>query len=102
MIGIVLVTHGRLADEMLAAAVHVAGPQEQARTVCIGPDDATEKCRRDIAAAVDAVDDSDGVVLLTDLFGGNPSIPAIPVPRRSRVTASPGLNPPPLVNPKPG
>src|SRR3546814_11774129 len=85
MFGIVLVTHCRLADEMLAAAVHVAGPQEQARTVCIGPDDDTEKCRRDIVAAVDAVDDGDGVVLLTDMFGGTPSHLAISVLGCSRV-----------------
>ena len=97
MIGMVLVTHGRVADEMLAAAVHVTGPQEQARTVCIGPDDDNEACRRQIVEAIAAVDDGDGVVLLTDMFGGTPSNLAISVLEKGRVEVIAGVNLPMLV-----
>ena len=69
MIGIVLVTHGRLANEFLAALEHVVGPQEQAAVVSIGPDDDMEQRRQDILDAVARVDDGSGVVVLTDMFG---------------------------------
>ena len=70
MIGIVLVTHGRLAIEFRAALEHVVGAQEQIETVTIGPDDNVEQRRRDIIEAVKKVDSGDGVVILTDMFGG--------------------------------
>ncbi|MFN4088924.1 MAG: PTS sugar transporter subunit IIA [Alphaproteobacteria bacterium] len=97
MIGIVLVTHGRLADEMLAAAVHVTGPQEQTGTVCIGPDDDSEASRRRILEAIEAVDDGDGVVLLTDMFGGTPSNLAMSVLGHGRIDVIAGVNLPMLV-----
>lgn len=74
MIGLVLVTHGRLATEFRAALEHVVGPQKQVATVDIGPDDDMEARRRDIVQAVKDVDSGDGVVVLTDMFGGTPSI----------------------------
>jgi PTS system mannose-specific IIA component len=73
MIGMVLVSHGRLADEMRLAMEHVVGPQRAVATVCIGPDDDMESRRQDIRACVAAVDQGDGVVILTDMFGGTPS-----------------------------
>ena len=72
MIGLVLVTHGRLAVEFLSAVEHVVGPQPGARAICIGPDDDMERRRKDIVEAVGAVDDGSGVILLTDMFGGTP------------------------------
>jgi len=73
MIGMVLVTHGRLAEELRHAMEHVVGPQQGVATVCIGPDDDMEHTRADIRRSVDSVDQGDGVVVLTDMFGGTPS-----------------------------
>ncbi|MCR0983457.1 PTS sugar transporter subunit IIA [Roseomonas populi] len=73
MIGFVLVTHGRLAEELRLAMEHVMGPQKHVSTICIGPEDDMEGRRGDIRAAVDQVDQGDGVVVLTDMFGGTPS-----------------------------
>ena len=77
MIGLILVTHGRLADQFVEAMEHVVGPQDGIVTVCIGPNDDMEQRRADIAAAILAVDTGSGVIILTDLFGGTPSNLAI-------------------------
>ena len=77
MIGLVLVTHGGLASEFIVAMEHVVGPQERIEAICIGPDDDMEGRREDIAAAIAKVDEGDGVIILTDLFGGTPSNLAI-------------------------
>src|SRR3546814_5027983 len=77
MIGLVLVTHGRLAVEFVQALEHVVGPQENVAAICIGPEDDMEQRRQDIIDAVAAADEGDGVVLLTDMFGGTPSNLAI-------------------------
>ena len=79
LIGLVLVTHGRLALELVAALEHVVGPQTQVATVCIGPDDDMEQRRADILKAVEAVNAGPGVVVLTDMFGGTPSNLAISI-----------------------
>ena len=79
MIGLVLVTHGALAVEFKSALEHVVGPQEQVETICIGPDDDMEARRNDIITAVGSVNTGDGVVILTDMFGGTPSNLAISV-----------------------
>ena len=97
MIGIVLVTHGRLAIEFRAALEHVVGPQEQIETVTIGPDDNVEQRRRDIIEAVKKVDAGDGVVILTDMFGGTPSNLAISVMSRPKVEVLAGINLPMLI-----
>ncbi len=73
MIGMVIVTHGRLAEEMRHAMEHVVGPQQAVATVCIGPDDDMDHTRTDIRQSIAAVDQGDGVVVLTDMFGGTPS-----------------------------
>ena len=97
MIGIVLVTHGRLAVEFRAALEHVVGPQEQIEAVTIGPEDDVERRRRDIIEAVKQVDSGDGVVILTDMFGGTPSNLAISVMSRPKVEVLAGINLPMLV-----
>ena len=97
MIGMVLVTHGRLAREFLAALEHVVGPQEQAAVVCIGPDDDMEQRRKEIIDSVAKTDDGDGVVLLTDMFGGTPSNLAISVLDQGRVEVIAGVNLPMLI-----
>jgi len=97
MIGMVLVTHGRLADEFLAALEHVVGPQEQTGAVCIGPDDDMEQRRKEIMERVEAVNTGDGVVVLTDMFGGTPSNLAISIMDRAKVEVVAGINLPMLI-----
>ena len=79
MIGLVLVTHGHLATEFLAALEHVVGPQEKVEAISIGADDDMEGHRTDILAAIRRVGSPEGVVVLTDMFGGTPSNLAISI-----------------------
>ena len=97
MIGMVVVTHGRLAEEFVAATEHVVGPQEAMRSVCIGADDDLEQRRADILAAVAAVDRGRGVLLLTDMFGGTPSNLAISIMNAGKVDVVAGVNLPMLI-----
>ncbi len=97
MIGLVLVTHGRLAEEFVTAMIHVVGPQERVATISIGPDDDMEERRADIAAAIAAVDSGRGVIVLTDLFGGTPSNLAISLMQRGQVEVIAGMNLPMLI-----
>jgi PTS system mannose-specific IIA component len=97
MIGLVLVTHGRLAEEFVAATEHVVGPQQNVRAIAIGPDDDMEQRRKDILAAVDSVDTGDGVILLTDMFGGTPSNLAISIMDKAKVEVIAGINLPMLI-----
>ena len=97
MIGMVLVTHGRLADEFVDALEHVVGKQENVSTVCIGPDDDMEKRRDDILKSIKAVDQGKGVILLTDMFGGTPSNLAISVIDKANVEVIAGINLPMLI-----
>ncbi|MFC3050364.1 PTS sugar transporter subunit IIA [Kordiimonas pumila] len=97
MIGMVVVTHGRLADEFVSATEHVVGAQEQLRAICIGPDDDMERRRKDIMDAVKEVDSGHGVVLLTDMFGGTPSNLAISLLEKGRVEVIAGINLPMLI-----
>jgi len=102
MIGLVLVSHGQLAEEFRLAMEHVVGPQPQVETVCIGPEDDMEARKRDIRGRVEAVDAGDGVVILTDMFGGTPSNLALAVAQGQNCCGTPieviaGLNLPLLV-----
>ena len=97
MIGLVLVTHGRLAAEFIAALEHVVGPQQRIAAVCIGAEDDMEQRRRDILDSVAKVEEGDGVVLLTDMFGGTPSNLAISVLDRANVEVIAGVNLPMLI-----
>jgi mannose PTS system EIIA component len=97
MIGLVLVTHGRLAEELRHAMEHVVGPQRAVATVCIGPDDDMERRRQDIRECIASVDQGDGVVVLTDILGGTPSNLAISLCDRKHVDVIAGVNLPLLV-----
>ncbi len=97
MIGLILVTHGDLAVEFVHAMQHVVGGQEAIATVCIGPHDDMEKRRREIAAAITAVDSGEGAIILTDLFGGTPSNLAISLMKAGRVEVIAGINLPMLI-----
>jgi len=97
MIGLVLVTHGALAREFIVAMEHVVGPQERVRPVCIGPDDDMEEKREEIAGAIAEVDDGEGVIILTDLFGGTPSNLAISLMKSERIEVIAGINLPMLI-----
>src|SRR5919112_1806450 len=97
MIGLVLVTHGRLAVEFRAALEHVVGPQTQIEALTIGPDDDVEQRRKDIIEAVSRVDSGQGVAILTDMFGGTPSNLAISVMSRPKVEVLAGINLPMLI-----
>lgn len=97
MIGIVLVTHGQLAEEFRHAVEHVVGPQENFETVAIGAEDDMEQRRRDIVDAVAAADTGSGVIIVTDMFGGTPSNLAISVMDAGRVEVIAGMNLPMLI-----
>ena len=73
MIGIVIVAHGGLAREYLAAVEHVVGKQDAVVTIATGPEDDRSAKQDEICNAADAVDRGDGVVICTDIFGGSPS-----------------------------
>jgi PTS system mannose-specific IIA component len=97
MIGIVLVTHGQLATAFRAALEHVVGPQDQIATISIGPEDDIEQRRKDILSAVAQVEKGEGVVVLTDMFGGTPSNLAISVMNGAHVEVVAGINLPMLI-----
>lgn len=97
MIGLVLVTHGRLAEEFVVAMEHVVGRQERVAAISIGPEDDMEGRRSDIAAAIDEVDGGRGVIVLTDLFGGTPSNLAISLMEAGKVEVIAGINLPMLI-----
>ena len=97
MIGLVLVTHGNLAKEFISAMQHVVGHQEQVESVCIGPEDDMEMRRNEILEKANAVNSGDGVVLLTDMFGGTPSNLALSIMDRAKVEILAGINLPMLI-----
>lgn len=97
MIGLILVTHGRLAEEFVHAMQHVVGRQEAVATVCIGPNDDMEQRRKEIAEAIKAVDAGEGAIILTDLFGGTPSNLAISLMQAGKVEVIAGINLPMLI-----
>ena len=97
MIGIVLVTHGNLAREFIAALEHVVGPQQCVSAVCIGADDDMERRRAEILESIKACDTGAGVIVLTDMFGGTPSNLAISTMEQAGVEVLAGVNLPMLV-----
>jgi mannose PTS system EIIA component len=97
MIGMVLVTHGNLATEFIVALEHVVGPQQQVAAICIGPRDDMELRRKEIAAAIKAVNTGKGVVILSDLFGGTPSNLAISLLKAGEIEVIAGINLPMLI-----
>jgi len=97
MIGLVIVTHGRLAEEFVLAMEHVVGPQQGVAAICIGPEDDMERRRQDILSACARVEVGSGVILLTDMFGGTPSNLAISVMEQTHAEVIAGLNLPMLI-----
>ncbi len=97
MIGMVIVTHGGLAQEFLTAMEHVVGPQKYVEPICIGPHDDMEKQRQNIEKAIQKVDQDKGVIILTDLFGGTPSNLAISLLKSGKVEVIAGVNLPMLI-----
>jgi mannose PTS system EIIA component len=97
MIGMVLVTHGRLACEFRSALEHVVGPQTQFSVITIDPEDDMDGRRQDIMDAIHNVDTGQGVVVLTDMFGGTPSNLAISAMNGSNVEVVAGINLPMLI-----
>ena len=97
MIGMILVTHGRLAEEFVHAMEHVVGTQPDVATVCIGPQDDMEQKRKEIAKAIKQVDSGSGAVILTDLFGGTPSNLAISLLKAGKTEVIAGINLPMLI-----
>lgn len=97
MIGLVLVTHGRLAEEFTHALEHVVGPQQAVGMVCIGPEDDMDQRRLDIVTEIGKVDDGNGVIILTDMFGGTPSNLSISVMDNGRIEVIAGVNLPMLI-----
>jgi PTS system mannose-specific IIA component len=97
MIGLVVVTHGRLAEELIAALEHVVGPQQNISAVCIGPDDDMEQRRSQILECVAQAEEGNGVVVLTDMFGGTPSNLAISIMGRADVEVIAGVNLPMMI-----
>lgn len=97
MIGLVLVTHGLLAQEFINAMEHVVGPQLGVKGICIGPEDDMEQRRQDILDAIASCDEGQGVIVLTDMFGGTPSNLAISVMEQAKVEVIAGVNLPMLI-----
>ena len=97
MLGIVVVTHGDLAREFIAALEHVIGRQQCVSTVCIAAADDMEKRRAEILECAKACDTGDGVIVLTDMFGGTPSNLAISIMVQARIEVLAGVNLPMLV-----
>ncbi len=97
MIGLVLVTHGHLATEFVIAMEHVVGPQKAIAAIGIGARDDMEERRKEIADCIEKVDSGDGVIILTDLFGGTPSNLAISLMERGKVEVIAGVNLPMLI-----
>ena len=97
MIGLVIVTHGGLAQEFRAALEHVVGRQDMVETISIGPDDDMDKRRVEMIAAVNRVKGDKGVVVLTDMFGGTPSNLAISVMEETGAEVVAGINLPMLI-----
>jgi len=97
VIGMVLVTHGRLAEEMIAVLEHVVGAQTNIGAVCIGPDDDIERRRTEIVESAAKVDNGDGVIVLTDMFGGTPSNLAISIMDKANIEVIAGVNLPMLI-----
>jgi mannose PTS system EIIA component len=97
MIGLVIVTHGGLAREFKAALEHVVGAQKQLETIQIGPEDDMDARRTEILEAIGRAESGDGVIVLTDMFGGTPSNLAISVMDEAKVEVIAGINLPILV-----
>ena len=97
MVGIVLVTHGKLGQEMLLTAEGIVGPLEGSRSVSIEAQESMEQIRAKMASAIGEVDTGEGVLVLTDMFGGTPANLALTFLDERRVEVVTGANLPMLL-----
>jgi len=97
MFGIVIVTHGKLAEAFVSVTEHVVGKQEQLQYVGIEPEDDANQARERILQAIQAVNTGEGVIILTDMFGGTPSNLAISVMDSGKIEVIAGVNLPMLI-----
>lgn len=97
MFGIVVVTHGKLAEAFINVTEHVVGKQSQIAAVGIEPDDDAGEARNRIIQAIKEVNSKDGVVILTDMFGGTPSNLAISVMDSEKIEVIAGVNLPMMI-----
>lgn len=97
MVGIILVTHCRLADELLAAAQLIVGPLSQTLAISIDPGESITEIGRKVEEAIAAVDRGRGVLILTDLFGGTPSNVSLSFLKDKQVEVLSGVNLPILI-----
>jgi PTS system mannose-specific IIA component len=97
MIGLVIVAHGGLGEELLAATIHVVGPQPGSMAIATRPDDDLSAKQAEIDAAIETVNTGDGVIVVTDMFGGTPCNLSIGAMREDEVEIVYGANLPMLV-----
>lgn len=97
MIGVVLVSHGQLSTAFKQAVEHVVGAQAQFEAICIEADDDMERRLADITTAAQMADSGEGVVIVTDMFGGTPSNLAISLMSAGKVEILAGMNLPMLI-----
>ncbi|AGA65351.1 PTS system permease (IIAMan), nitrogen regulatory IIA protein [Liberibacter crescens BT-1] len=97
MIGLVLVTHGNIAEAFSIAVEHIVGPQRLIETISINPADDLERCRQDMIKSIENVDEGKGVIILTDMFGGTPSNLSISVMKPGYIEVIAGINLPMLI-----
>lgn len=97
MVGVVVVTHGQLATELVNAAETIVGDRPRFAAVSIGWHDDVEQARSEIAEAIARLDAGSGVIVLTDMFGGTPSNLAMSLLEEGRVEVITGVNLPMLI-----
>ncbi len=97
MIALLVVTHGQLAEELVRAAKRIVGPSARLHALSLGWDDDVSEARRRIEEAVAALDEGEGVMVLTDMFGGTPTNLASTFLRDGRMEIVTGVNLPMLI-----
>jgi|TARA_B110000467_G_scaffold51395_1_gene47062 PTS system mannose-specific IIA component len=97
MIGIIIVTHGNLALELKSAMEHILGVQKNIEIICISSDDDLDERKNDIEGSIKKIDNNNGIVMLTDMFGGTPSNLAISFLKTGKIEIISGVNLPMLV-----
>jgi PTS system mannose-specific IIA component len=97
MVGVLVVTHGGVASELVKAVQRIVGSVDNLQSVSIGWDDEVEKARREIEESIRKVDRGEGVLILTDMFGGTPTNLSLSFLQQGRVEIITGVNLPMLI-----
>ena len=97
MIGIIIVTHGNLALELKSAMEHILGVQKNIEIICISSDDDLDERKNDIEGSIKKIDNNNGILMLTDMFGGTPSNLAVSFLKTGKIEIISGVNLPMLV-----